>query len=339
MTPSVQRSQNSNEVTTSQPFGTIARCCRRTLTWWKPRSIWAPRSPTWASLTSSALPTLSFKNPVILNLGLAYYKKGDFANAREQFETLHKLQPKDVRVAILLGDADLRLQKAAEAVALMEPLASANADNLDFEYVYGSALIAAGRRRDGAPHVEKVAQTGNSADAYLLAGATLLQLNDFEPARKDLEAALRLNPKLPNIYTLVGTVRDKTGDVKEAEPAFREALKVNPDDFDANLYLGAILYKHRDMDEAKIYLDRALKLNPTNSLARYEAAMLKSAAGEYAAAAQELEKLVKDDPQWLDPHVQLATLYYKLHRPEDGARERQVVERLTAEQQSRGPGQ
>jgi tetratricopeptide (TPR) repeat protein len=291
------------------------------------------------AMYKSALPTLPFKNPVLLNLGLAYYKKGDFANAREQFEALHQLQPKDTRVAILLGDTDLRLQKSADAVALMEPLAPANADNPDFQYVYGSALIASGRRRDGVPHVEKVAQSGNSPDAYLLAGATLLQLNDFEPARKDLEAALRLNPKLPNIYTLVGTVRDKTGDAKDAEPAFREALKSNPDDFDANLYLGAILYKRRQMDEAKIYLDRALKLNPTYSLARYEAAMLKSTAGEYEAAVQDLEKLIKDDPQWLDPHVQLATLYYKLHRPEDGARERQLVDRLTAEQQSRGPDQ
>src|SRR6266498_3684575 len=290
------------------------------------------------AMYKSVLPALPFKNPVLLNLGLAYYKKGDFANAREQFDALHKLQPKDTRTAILLGDTDLRLQKAADAVALLEQLAPANGDNLDFQYVYGSFLIGAGRRREGVPHVEKVAQMGNSPDAYLLAGATLLQLNDFEPARTDLEAALRLNPKLPNIYTLVGTVRDKTGDVKNAEPAFREALKTNADDFDANLYLGAILYKRREMDESKIYLDRALKLNPTNSMARYEGAMLKSAAGQYETAAQELEKLVKDDPQWLDPHVQLASLYYKLHRPEDGARERQIVERLTAEQQTKGPG-
>ena len=286
----------------------------------------------------SALPSVSLKNPIILNIGLAYYKKGDFAGAREQFEAVHQVQPKDARVAVLLGDADLRLQKAAEAVAVMEPLAAGNADNLDFEYVFGSALIASGRRREGVPHVEKVAHAGDIADAYLLAGVTLFQLNEFEPARRDLEAALRLNSKLPNIYTLVGTARDKTGDVKNAEAAFREALKANPDDFDASLYLGTILYQRRELDEAGVYLGHALELNPTNSMARYEDAMLKSAAGQYEKAAQELEKLVKDDPQWLDPHVQLATLYYKLHRPEDGARERQTVQRLTTEQQSKGPG-
>ena len=73
-------------------------------------------------------------------------------------------------------------------------------------------------------------------------------------------------------------------------------------------------------------------------MVRYESAMLKSATGQYEAAAQELEKLVKDDPDWLEPHVELATLYYRLHRPADGAKERQTVERITAEQQAKGPG-
>jgi Tfp pilus assembly protein PilF len=92
------------------------------------------------------------------------------------------------------------------------------------------------------------------------------------------------------------------------------------------------------MSEAKTYLEKALRLNPTDSMARYEVAMMRVTSGEYARAAEELEELVKDDPKWLEPHVELASLYYKLHRPEDGARERRIVERITAEQQAGGPG-
>jgi len=289
------------------------------------------------ALYESALPSLSFKNPVLLNLGLAYYKKGDFANARKQFWTLHNMQPADVRVATLLGDTDLRLGKPQDAADLLLPLEARNSQNLDFQYVLGSALIRVGRRREGVAHIEKEAAGNNNADSYLLAGATLLDMNEFESARRDLEAALRLNPKLPNIYTLVGKVRDKTGDTAQAETAFREALRVNADDFEANLYLGAILYKQRENDEARTYLDRALKLRPSDSMAQYESAMLESNEGRFEAAAQQLEQVIKKDPQWLEPHVALATLYYKIHRPDDGAREREVVERLTAEQQARGP--
>jgi tetratricopeptide (TPR) repeat protein len=293
---------------------------------------------TAIAMYREALPALSFKNPVLLNLGLAYYKKGDFENASEQFETVHKAQPGDVRVAVLLADSELHLNKSTEALELLEPLAASNSQNLDFDFVLGSALIKSGRRRDGVPLIEKVAQSGKSADAYFLAGTTLLQLNDFEQARKDLEAALRLDPKLPGIYTLVGTARDKNGDIKEAEAAFREALKSNPDDFDANLYLGAILSKRRDLEESKPYLERALRLNPSSTMARYEMGLMESASGQYQAAADDLEKVAKEDPGWLEPHVELASLYYRLHRPEDGLKERQIVDRLTAEQQEKGPG-
>ena len=289
------------------------------------------------AMYESALPSLSYKAPVILNLGLAYYKKGDFANAHSQLQKMHALEPKNARVAILLGDTDLRLEKPADALALMQPLEAENANDMDFQFVYGSALLGLGKRKEGAERLERVAKSGGRADAYLLAGINRLQLNDFELARKDLDEALRLDPKLPNIYTLAGTARDKMGDQASAEPAFREALRLDPDSFEANLYLGAILYKRREIDEAKVYLDRALKLRPDDPLARYESAMLKSTAGEYEDAARLLEQLSKEDPNWLDPHVQLATLYYKLRRPEDGARERQIVDRITSEQQKRGP--
>ena len=287
----------------------------------------------------AALTSAKDKNPILLNLALAYYKKGDLEHAREQLEILHDAQPNDVRALILLGDSDLRTGKPEAALNLLEPVESKYSQNMDFEYVLASALInTKGRRRDGVARMEKVAKATSAADSYMIAGATLLDLNEYQSARMDLEEALRLKPTLPELYTLVGTARDKTGAVKEAETAFREALKSNPDDFEANLYLGAILYKRRDTDEAKGYLERALRLKPADSMARYEAAMLKSTSGDYETAAKELESLVKDDPDWLEPHVELATLYYRLHRPDDGAKERQIVDALTAKQQAQGPG-
>jgi tetratricopeptide (TPR) repeat protein len=275
---------------------------------------------------------------VHLDLGLAYSRKGDLPDALAQYEAAHRANPNDVRVAILLGDAQARSGKAADAVAMLTPMETANAANPDFEYSLGEALIHAGHPRDGAARLEKSAAATNSADAWMLAGSTLLSLNEFAQARKDLDNAMRLNSDLPGLPTLVGTARDKDGDSDAAVPAFRLALAQDPNDFDANLYLGAILLKQRNMDEAKKYLDIALNLKPASTMARYESAMWKSTSGDYQAAADQLEKLAADDPQWLEPHVELASLYYKLHRPADGARERQVVQKLTAQQQQQGPG-
>jgi tetratricopeptide (TPR) repeat protein len=284
-----------------------------------------------------ALPEVRDKDPIRLNLGLAYYKKGDLAEATREFEELHKVRPEDAKIAILLGDSEVRSGRGAEAVAMLSPMETANAANPDFEYVLGTALLQAGKRREGAQKLSQLAEQTQSADAYLLAGSTFLDLNDFEHARTNLEAALRLKPDLPHIYTLTGMARDQTGDQTAAEPAFREALGQDANDFNANLYLGSILYKRRSMEEAKQHLDRALQLNPTSAMARYEVAMWNSTSGHYEEAAKRLEDVTRTDPNWLEPHIELATVYYRLHRPQDGAKERQIVTRLTAQQQSKGP--
>jgi Flp pilus assembly protein TadD len=284
-----------------------------------------------------ALSSAPDNKQIQMNMGLAYYKKGDLANARVQFDEVHKAMPENVQIAILLGDCEVRLGQSAAAAAMLTPMETANEGNPDFEYVLGTSMIQSGGRREGVQRLEKVAKSTQNADAYLLAGSTLLDLNDFAHAKDDLEEALRLNPNLPRIYALTGMARDLTGDSTAAEPAFREALHRDADDFDANMYLGAILYKRRQMDEAKTYLDRALKLNPGSATARYEMAMWKSTAGQYEDAAKDLEELVKANPDWLQPHVELANVYYRLHRPADGAKERAIVARLNADQQSQGP--
>ena len=51
---------------------------------------------------------------------------------------------------------------------------------------------------------------------------------------------------------------------------------------------------------------------------------------ELEKAAGDFEKVIKANPDWLLPHVELAALYFKLKRPQDGQREREIVDRLTA---------
>ena len=189
---------------------------------------------------------------VHLDLGLAYSRKGDLPDALDQYEAAHRASPREVRIAILLGDAQARSGKAADAIALLTPLEPANAANPDFEYALGESLIRGGHPRDGAARVEKSASMTNSADAWMLAGSTLLDLNEFAQARRDLDNAMRLDPRLPGIATLDGTARDKDGDAKAAEPVFRQALQQNPSDFDANLYLG---YQVGYENKGNIFLD------------------------------------------------------------------------------------
>jgi lipopolysaccharide biosynthesis regulator YciM len=75
-----------------------------------------------------------------------------------------------------------------------------------------------------------------------------------------------------------------------------------------------------------------LQIDPTSSYARFERAKVQSAQGQTQAAPKNLEAVAQAIPEWSPPHVELAALYFKLKRPEDGAREKQIVDRITEEE-------
>jgi tetratricopeptide (TPR) repeat protein len=269
------------------------------------------------------------------NLALAYYKKGALREAVEQFDALHRADPDNVRLATLLGDCAAQLGRDDQVIALLSPVETAHPDDLAVAWLLGSALIRTGHKRDGMVLVEKAAKQGNSAEAYLLAGQTALKMNQFERARDYGDAALRLNPKLPGVLTLRGTALTYLGDNPGAIAVLRKAIEADPNDFEAQLSLGAVLHTERDLDGAQQHLTRALALNPASNLARYEWARLERTEGQVEAAVKDFEKVVHDDPNWAQPHVELAALYFRLERPQDGERERAIFDRLNAEQQKR----
>jgi hypothetical protein len=71
---------------------------------------------------------------------------------------------------------------------------------------------------------------------------------------------------------------------------------------------------------------------------RYELARLDLAAGKVDQARLALEQIVKEVPAFTAAHVNLATIYYRLKRKEDGDREREIVRKLTADSQAKEPG-
>ena len=273
-------------------------------------------------------------------LALAYYKKGDAGNASRQFEELWRADPTDLRVATLLGASYLAEGESGSALALLAPRAESASGDLDFCWVFGSALIASGRLREGADLTEKVAKQRNSAEAWLLSGQTLLRMNESIRARDDLEAAVRLDPSLPGLQTALGQAREKNADYKGAIEAFHKAVEQNAKDFNAWLGLGSDQYFIRDLAAARVTLQRALELDPGSATARYAMALVEKsqAQPDLAAAAADLEQAVKVRPDWLEAHVELAALYFQLHRTADGARERQIVDKLSDEQRTEGPG-
>jgi tetratricopeptide (TPR) repeat protein len=271
------------------------------------------------------------------NLARNYFSQGDLAQAHAECMTLHDAQPKDLETAILLAKVDLNRQRAQEAVDLLAPLEAANESNLELEYGLAVALVQSGNESAGLPRLEKVAQTTRSASAFALAGGVRLNKNQFAEARADFHQALAINPSLPGLQSMAGRAELYWGDQAKAVSLLQSALKQDPMDSNANLCLGTIRLDQHDLADAKPLLDLALQLNPQSQEIRYELAKWTRLSGDLPQAVKILEAIVKAQPNWLDPHVDLAALYYKLHRPEDGQHERDIIQKIEDQEQKSGP--
>ena len=71
---------------------------------------------------------------------------------------------------------------------------------------------------------------------------------------------------------------------------------------------------------------------------RYQIATIYVSRGETDRALPLLEAIVKEAPAFLEAHVTLATVYYRLKRREDAERERAIIDVLNKEFQAKQPG-
>ncbi len=270
-----------------------------------------------------------------LNLALAYYKADNLALAVENLDEARKEIPDDLRIVTLLADCYLRMGENKRVIEFLEPLESTHSDDLAIIYLLGTALVRDGQVAKGQVIINKILKNGDSAEARLLLGTTKLMAHDAPGALEDLQKAVEMNPNLVSAHAYYGRALRDTSNPEEAEKAFRAELSINPNDFDSNLYLGVILKEEQRYREAPPFLKHALEVRPGDVGVLYQIASLHLAARDLNNAQRELEALVKASPAFLEAHVALATLYYRLKRKEDGDREQAIVKKLTAEQQVR----
>src|SRR5208283_1078233 len=133
---------------------------------------------------------------VRMNLALVYQERGDCQRAATELELLRKSHPEDTQAALLLGDCYRQLKRYSDALRVLTGIQAQPPDDFDVKYMLGTVLIQSGRAGEGVVHVEKVALQASNAEAYLLAGQTRLDLDQYDLALADAQAALRLNATL-----------------------------------------------------------------------------------------------------------------------------------------------
>jgi Flp pilus assembly protein TadD len=270
-----------------------------------------------------------------LNLSLAYYKTGRKSFAAVEAEKVHRAEPNELQPALVLADCWLAMGKNKEVVDLITPFSGRMPDDLALAYLLGTALVRDNQVELGQKAIAPILRNGDSAESHLLLGTTRLNARDYPAALTDLKRAVELNPQLPDVYSFYGLAQLGAGDPAAAAESFRKELTANPQDYMSNLQLGILTKQDEKFDEAAAYLHRALDVRPGDVGARFQIASLDLAKGKPEPARRELEAIVKEVPAYIEAHVTLATVYYRLKLKDEGDRERATVQKLNREVQEK----
>jgi tetratricopeptide (TPR) repeat protein len=261
-----------------------------------------------AMALNPAMPRLRF------NLGLAYFKAADYKNALEQLRPLLKTQPptsdEAQRLTILIGmshyglgefaAADPYLKRAADIDAQNLPLLLTLAHSCLFSKQYPCVLDAFHRI---------IAQNPESAEAHMLAGEALDEMQEPVDAVRELRAAVLANPKEPNVHFGLGYLLWTQGKTEEAAQEFQAELTNDPEHLQATLYLADSYIQMNRLEDALPLLEKLVRVNPSSSMGHLDLGIVYMEAGRKEDALREMKAAAALDPNSVKAHWRLSRLY------------------------------
>ena len=272
-----------------------------------------------------------------LNLALAYYKTDDFADAIVELEKVRAVDKDNRQVQTLLADSYVHTGDNKKAIEVLWPVFVASSSDLAVDYVLGTALARDGQAELAHRVINPLMDGPDSAEKHMLLGTAKFAAHDYPGALADFRKAVEMNPALPEVNSYYGQALFSNGHTEESKAYFEKELARNPNDFQSNVHVGLLVKQDQKYDDALKFLKRALASRPGDVAVRYQIALVKMAQGKDQVALDELEQIVSESPKFLEAHVSLSTLYFRLKRKADGNRERQIVDGLSAERQAREP--
>jgi len=103
------------------------------------------------------------------------------------------------------------------------------------------------------------------ATALLASGRARLDECSFDEARRDLEAALELEPDSARIHTFLAMSLAGLGRAEESFAHLKRAVELDPAYLTAHYNLGILLLRNGQLDEAEQCFLAALRLGPENA--------------------------------------------------------------------------
>ena len=245
-----------------------------------------------------------------LNLGIAFFKAGDYQQAIQELEPLLKAQPDNQQLAILIGMSHYGLKQFDKATPLLKTASGQDPQNTTLLLTLAHSCLLSSQYPCVVDSYHRLIDlNAESAEADMLVGEALDEMNDPEGAVRELRAAVAANPKAPNAHFGLGYLLWKKGQYPDAAEQFQKELENDPRHVQALLYLADAKMQMNQMDDAQSRLEEIEKIDPDIAMQHLDLGIVYADSGRKEDARAQFKTAIKLSPKNVNAHYRLARLY------------------------------
>src|SRR5262249_27280395 len=200
----------------------------------------------------------------------------------------------------------------------------------------GRALMIIGRFDAAQVEFEQgIRLEPDSAEMQYNLGKLFSVQDNWEPARKALEAAVKIDPTYLEALDALGFALEALGDDAGAIAKYQQAIALNQQRqghfVSAHVSLAALFNRTRGADKALQYAHQALELDPKSDPALFQQGKAQERQGHVEEAVESLKEATTLNPRASAYYYVLANLYRRLGQADESAKALESFKRLESE--------
>ncbi|NQT85872.1 tetratricopeptide repeat protein, partial [bacterium] len=253
-------------------------------------------------------------------LGIAYLHKGEYEQARTQFEVILKQNPEGARPHQVLAGIALTEDRVDDAVQHCLRALDTEPKNVDVHFLLGLAYLRRNRLDGAKRQFEHVLELrGRHPGARMNLARVHIRLREFDLAQEQLQRCIEEDPSLPKPrYELIRLyVLQRKYD--NAEDALTHLLKIEQDKAKGHLAIAELHRAKGEKEKAIANARRALSINPKLLAAHAFIAQLYRQETNWGAALNELKTAIQADPKFA-PGYEAAVIQVFLGRYDEAVK-------------------
>lgn len=248
-------------------------------------------------------------------LALHYLRAGKSAESKTVLDELLARQADFPRALIEVGDFYRDTGNVPEAMRLYDQASQVSGLQEEASKRKASVFLSQGKNQEAAALYQKVSASSPKDREANINKAILRIETDIAGAIKDMRGLLQTMPDNPLLRYSLGRALLLTGDVGQASFEFREAVRRQRFYVAPRLALAEISLEGGQYGEALQHSNDVLGFEPNNTTARLFRSAGLTGVGNLVEARKELNRLIREFPEYRDAQIQLALLLIAEKKP------------------------